>query len=146
MRGWKMCAAAVALLCAVALAGCRGMDLRAEIDSRRVTIPGVAQIAFGGVSVNFLPAGGSLDLVSVTPIGETDLAASSLRVFDDVNGDGVWNEGEPVHRFVGTEAGGGFEVTDVTLTAGQVRGWNRPTWQIDITDADGGKHVVSEGL
>lgn len=140
----RMATAIIATMALAAASSCQA--LAAELNYKRVKVGNVAVVNFGAASVDFFPAGGSIEHVSVRPCGRASLTSATFRVFDDLNRDGLWNEGEPQHEFTTVTTPDGFETTDVSLSSNQVRGWRQLRWQIDIVDETGAQHVHSDGF
>lgn len=144
-RSVRRASLALAGTLALATASCAGNQAIAQVEHKTLEIPGVATIRFGGGSINFWLLSGSISSVSVEG---TDLTSSTLRVYEDANGNGQYDAGEAVKEFAGSRSSNGMEITDVSVAAGEVSDWNPgdARWEMEVVDGDGKSHVTGGGL
>lgn len=141
-------ARAFALLPIVLMAPSCATSGIAQYEDTTVVIGGVARINFGHADINWWLLQGQMSSLTIQPEGTTQLASATLRVFEDANGNGTYDTGENQKSFTSTSSGSSLSISNVSLSAGDVSGWNTSnvSWQVDVTDASGHVYTTSSHL
>jgi hypothetical protein len=66
-----------------------------------------------------------------------------MRIFEDANGNGAFDSGEKQKAFQATSSSNGLSFSNVTVSAGDVAGWNTDHVQcsVEVTDSAGNTSV-----
>lgn len=125
-------AASAAVLLGLMLGSCASMNGVAELERKVVDMPGVGTVVFGNASINWLFLEGSLTGIEV--LGE-DLEASSLLLFEDLNGNGDLDPGEKSLHYLASASSEGFEYSSIDLSIGDFSGWDtsKAAWEVSVT-------------
>jgi hypothetical protein len=118
----------------------------ADIDDTSVLIAGLCRINFGHADFNWWLLRGSMSNVSITPEAGAHLASAVVRVFEDANGNGTYDTGENQKQFVSTQSGNGLSVSNISISAGDVSGWNTSniSVQVEVTDTSNHTSIYSQ--
>ncbi len=117
----------------------------ADIDDTSVLIAGLCRINFGHAGMNWWLLQGSMSNVSVDPEPGAHLSSALVRVFEDANGNGTYDTGENMKEFASTQSGSGLSISNISLSAGDVSGWNTDhlSVQVEVTDASNHTSIFS---
>jgi hypothetical protein len=138
----------VLLLPALMLAPSCASHTAAQIDDTFVVIKGLCRIQFGHAGINWWLLQGSLSNVTITPEPGAQLASAVVRVFEDANGNGTFDAGENQKQFTSTTSGNGLSVSNITVSAGDVSGWNtnHVSLQVEVTDTSNHTAIHTQHL
>jgi hypothetical protein len=118
----------------------------AELDDTSVVIAGLCRINFGHAGLNWWLLQGSMSSVSITPESGAHLASAIVRVFEDANGNGTFDTGERTKQFASAQSGNGLTVSNITISAGDISGWNTSSIsvQVEVTDTSNHTSIYSQ--
>jgi hypothetical protein len=123
-------------------------DRIAQFEDTTLLIKGACRIRFGHANINWWLLQGQMTNIDVTPEGTTQLSSATFRVFDDSNHNGTYETGEPVKNFASVPTTAGLTFSGVSLSAGDVAGWdtNNVSWQIEVTDSANHVYTTSQHI
>jgi hypothetical protein len=109
----------------------------AQFDDVTIVIKDVCRVRFGTANINWWLLQGSMSSLDISAEGGTQLANAKFRVFEDSNGNGSYDVGEHQKSFSSTTTTTGLSINNVSLSAGDMAGWNTDniSWQVEVTDA-----------
>jgi hypothetical protein len=141
-------AQALVLLPALMLAPSCASTRVVQLDDSVVVMKGLCQIHFGYAGINWWLLQGSMSSIDITPEPGAQLAGAVVRVFEDANGNGTYDTGESQKSFTSTTSGSGLTVSNITLSAGDVAGWNTSnvSLQVEVTDSANNTSIHSQHL
>ena len=118
----------------------------ADIDDTSVVIAGLCRIHFGHAGFNWWLLQGSMSSVTIDPEGGAHLASAVVRVFEDANGNGAYDSGENMKQFASTQSGSGLSISNISISAGDVSGWNTSdiSVQVEVTDTSNHTSIYSQ--
>jgi hypothetical protein len=120
----------------------------AQFDDTTVLMKGVCRIRFGHANINWWLLQGSVTSIDISAEAGMQLSGATFRVFEDANGNGSFDAGEKNKAFSSSPSPTGLSVNNVSLSAGDVSGWNTDniSWQAEVTDSANKVHVHSQHL
>lgn len=132
------------LYAGTACAGMRGADF----DHQVYKVKGVCTIRFGSAGVDWWLLQAGVSSIDLTPDAGVNLQSAEMRIFEDVNGNGAFDNGERQLSFQSTSGPNGLSINNVQVSAGDVAGWNTDNVQcsIQVIQANGTKSVWTHAI
>jgi hypothetical protein len=120
----------------------------AQYEDTVIVMKNVCKISFGHANVNWWLLTGSVTSIDISAEGTAQLSSAKFRIFEDANGNGSFDAGEKQKAFTSSPTAGGLSVNNVSLSAGDIAGWNTDTisWQVEVTDSANHVHVHTQHL
>jgi hypothetical protein len=120
----------------------------AQFEDTTIVLKNVCRIRFGQANINWWLLQGSVSSLDIAAEGGTQLSSAKFRVFEDANGNGSFDAGEKQKAFTSSPSATGLSVNNVSLSAGDIAGWNTDniSWQVEVTDSTNHVHVHTQHL